>query len=190
LAEEPDATIVPLNSNRVDKFRRNFPTAKSLTSRAREIAEGWLKDIDPEDLKIMGYHGLEHSSDYAKMDMSEWIDPEIQEAILYCSEPEPQGLKSKIRQANYLLPYGQSVEIPDVDDPLNKYPLFDNGHYYSRSPFRNAKTLAHARLYMNAAYPLIEADREREAAHEQALRFNLMHDHYDEALAIDAALNV
>jgi hypothetical protein len=186
LAAEPDATFVMMTSNRVDKFLRNFPDAKKPRSRASELAEEAVKVIDHEQMKILSYHALYHSDVYGKLDPDLFDDPDVQDCILYCSEDKPEDLEERITRANYFRPYGKEITVPKVEDPFKKYKLLSENRY--STPFLSGKS-EHAVVYMNAMYPILKAQAEMEALHEEALAMDLartVEAAHAEALIIDA----
>ena len=134
-----DATIIGLEANRIDKFKRDFPMAKTIQELRTEHITAFYKKLDKDTLLKLHMDKSDQRL-LALLDPSEVNDPALKRWI---------GL-AKLNVANVqnkFDTFSRYITPPSDKEvcPLSKYPLVNGGSYYGHH-------LAHIYLYLNAAF--------------------------------------
>jgi hypothetical protein len=140
----PEATVICLPMNRIDKFQRDFPTAVKLSEYAAAKAEKWKAAQKPFDLEAFDFQ--RYGGDYTKiadLDPARVNDPQLKKAIKLAKHNVTQVVNEYQEHHHHL---GRRLSGKSFSDPLQKYPLA-SGHYSLRG-----KTREHIYIYINAAY--------------------------------------
>jgi hypothetical protein len=138
-------TLVTLSSNRINKFKRDFPMAKEANSYWRTKANEWVNSLSADELKRIAYF---NSTDANKirvlqLDPTKVDDPDLHWAL------DNAGPLDNTLGSSYTL-YSRMINIEaNWDNPLEKYPLVDEIYYVHRL---NEASKNHLYLYLNAAY--------------------------------------
>jgi hypothetical protein len=139
----PDSTIVVLGSNRVNKFKRDFPTAREATSVIKEEGDKWLKSVTEEEVIAHKING--NSSWLSSLDDTRVDDPALASWI----KAAKIDLKNFNRNYKRFMRWGIILPNPNVGDPLSNYPLLTGMHFYGSVPSGLRNDLY---IYVNAAY--------------------------------------
>lgn len=138
-AEHPKGyTLVYLPMNRVKKFQRDFPQAKTCSERAEALFKTWTDGLSDEDKIILSMH-----ESYGAPSAFEWLDPKrVDDPVLakYAKLARKDSTKL-INERDRFHGLGFYFTVPKFKNPLNAYPLFN----------RNADQ-KHTYVYLNAAY--------------------------------------
>jgi len=153
----PDATIVTLGNNRVNKFQRDFPTAKQLTTYLAEYTRKWWSARSHEDKLWLQLKFSRSSTDIRALDASKVNDPELQHIIRLIKTDRKDLHKTyDLLQNQIQIINGYSREIlPGWKSPLEKYPLLTNALRYDTI---KGTVEEHAYLYINA---VVAAEQEK-----------------------------
>lgn len=142
----PDAYFIELPDNRVNKFCRDFPTARRTWDAIREVHDQLVAKISKADLMALAIAEHDYGSTVStlkKLDPKRIVDPEIRKAIRQVNkEVSPQG-KATLSKLNDL-GWRNSLSLPEwkAAPKLEKYPLAR----FERS------MLDHTYIYMNACF--------------------------------------
>ena len=142
----PNATLVTLQKNRINKFIRDFPMAKELNEYLKNKAIEWKDSIDVDDR--IAYHIQDNYSynDFKKLDKDLVADPELKKLIILVKR-DVKTLRQEIKN------WSNWIRLDDFDKsewvcPLDKYPLLANLDLtYASQP-----AIVDAYVYLNAAY--------------------------------------
>lgn len=137
-----DITIVCLQANRVEKFKRDFPMAVHVNEYAREKARAWFKGLAASTLEAARFQlgGVSYTRLRA-LDADRVNDPELAKAIRLAQfDVKPEVLQ---RLSEWLPWIGETAVTPE--NPADKYPLIS----YARDL---AALKEDTILYVNAAY--------------------------------------
>ena len=145
IAKHPKATIVEMTKNRVNKFKREFPTAKTLQEAQNKIIDRWAKTLSEKEKLALYVQENERTGILSYLDPARVDDPALKEAA------EAAKFTSK-RVKQYHDTFSSFTTAPKVEwkNPLNKYPLLTSWVRYGTL---SSKTLMdHLYIYLNAAY--------------------------------------
>lgn len=143
----PDgATVVALPANRIERFRRDFPSAVQLDEAARKLALAWTRTTDADDVRA---HVLQsYDSDSVRilrtLDASEILDPDLREAIRL-AKIDATKIASGTKRFRGYLPDGFAKY--EGTDALALYPLLSNPPYGGLQGLAGETT-----IYLNASY--------------------------------------
>lgn len=164
-----EGTLVAMASNRIDKFQRDFPKAKDFVKVLRRYFNAALKKITEEDHRIADFN---NSNSYEYMavrhlDVNDIDDPDVVEYIeMFDREPSKayntvfdtfgcSGWRILgLDRADW--PKMLAFDDEDIQNPLDKYPLYEYRSYDWRSP--SQEQLDHLYIYMNAVYHASQED--------------------------------
>lgn len=138
-------TVVSLSRNRVNKFKRDFPTALNFNTYIKEEAVAWKKSLTEEDhFKI---HMLRHRtfSYLGGLDEKKIDDPELKKMVKVARSKSSR----RVELADC---YSSMIDIWSLKSPWNpekKYALLTGLH--SRVTI-SGKVLEHMYTYMNAVH--------------------------------------
>lgn len=138
----PDATVVRLGLNRINKFKRDFPMAKEVREHSKELAEAWRNKLSSEQVVSI------HLSTSGEIDELKHFDPEL------INDPQLKSIVSMSKVRDTILIgehklYNNWVTLPDWKNPFNEYKLLTSCSSYDimKADFRE-----HCYLYLNAVY--------------------------------------
>jgi hypothetical protein len=151
----PDATIMLLPQNRIEKFKRDFPMATAVNDHLWVLAKKWYDGLTDEDILVLQVRQLSQKSLYAAMDSSQLDDPEMVKYVQAAKSGKQTQLWNEYYQwRDYL---NSREKIANLNkQPLDNYPLV---MYTSTYQFQGA-TKTHAYIYMNAVYAKVAAGKE------------------------------
>jgi hypothetical protein len=138
-------TLILLSSNRVNKFKRDFPMAVEADSYHQKKAEEWLAGLTKDEIHEIGYFfsNVSHKVRLLELEAAKLEDPDLKWAVNHS-----HALDTEL-QDGYTI-YGSMVEIDGKwTNPLEKYPLLD--HLYQGYRM-NSVAKDHLHIYFNGAY--------------------------------------
>jgi len=137
-------TMVILGRNRINKFKRDFPSAKELHEACMELASKWVEKLTETQKLMLHLRTLSSTDKLKKFDESLVDDPDFKVAIAASKMKDAKLFEEYQR-------YGTLAQLTKVDwkNPLNKYPLLTNLPGYV---IMNADMKSHTYLYVNAVY--------------------------------------
>ena len=138
-----DATIITLPANRIDKFCRDFPTAKKFSDYGKEYVANYFKKMSPEVLAAVSFQTLgKDATKLAVLDPERVDDPDMKAAIKLAKTNVNAALSQINTFKRFFYGVTDSIKLPK--NPADKYPLL---------PYEMTKnTFEHIYLYLNAAY--------------------------------------
>lgn len=141
----PTHTFVMMPSNRVEKFKRNFPKAQRVRDGLTAERDKWLNSL-PKDARIaLAINDQGVAAELSVLDPAKVNDPDLRTAI---KDASYKGLHSVIETRrmfrNVLGTDGVGEHKIDWTNPLRKYPL------YTSFGFRNHPD--HTYQYLNLTY--------------------------------------
>lgn len=139
----PDATFVELTSNRVAKFRRDFPEARPVKEILDEIYDEFVKTVNKAALKRLIIEESSYNTvpTLRRLDIDKVNDPKVKTAIRLAKRPLDTVFKSNMQGMLRITGRDRGPELTvKWKNPLDRYPLVDTSH------------LEHTYLYMNAVY--------------------------------------
>lgn len=143
VGKREDCTVVCLTENRIEKFKRNFPNAVTVTTRVRHYYDNWAKTITADQRAALAMKdGWYHSEIFQTMDASKVDDPDLKEAIRLSAVDLKPVLEARSLFESVLSVARQREQ--GWVNPLSKYPLVDS------YDFRRNKE--HSYIYINAVY--------------------------------------
>lgn len=140
---DPDLTVIALPANRVEKFKRDFPTAIELSAYAVAEVKTYLDTLDKEDLKAAHYQRDGSKAHLACLDPAQIDDPVLAEAVKLVKRPV-KAILSRMQEQGRWIP---RAEV-GPKNPLAPYPLIEN----ELSSNSRGTTIDHTYLYVNAVY--------------------------------------
>lgn len=122
-------TIVALPANRVDKFCRDFPTAKQIDKAATEIARAEVAKLAPAALEAYAFQRSGAGSNVLRaLDASRIADPKLADAVR-AAKRDTSNVAEAVRKYSRFLPYGTfDGNGTKHGDALAPYPLAVNAH--------------------------------------------------------------
>lgn len=143
--EFPNATFVFLPSNRIEKFKRDFPSAENIEKAAENLAKNWLKSLTPDQMFAMNLSSARSLGFYQSLEVSKVNDPELKKRITLSQIPSVSSLMAKLDLFRY---YG--AILPDFTDTVaTKYPLIGTFTSYT---VKDSRVKNHIYIYVNAVY--------------------------------------
>jgi hypothetical protein len=136
-----DMLVVCLEANRVEKFKRDFPMAQSVTQYAAAYVKQVVKGWDAYTLKAAQFQRTVGNRELNKLKKLTGVtDPAVVEGIKLATH-DTKAIKTQ------LVTWASWVEAPKVpDNPLDKYPLLAPQYDLY------GDILKHAVTYINAAH--------------------------------------
>lgn len=149
-------TLVCLPANRIDKFCRILPKAKTAMEGVKEAYAAWTKGLKPDLLKALTLFDKHHRdwSIMRELDPKKVQDPVLSEAIRISRLDISATYEARKRFQSLLALDTMAVK---VNNPLPKYPLVRSAMYRSYSAPEVSK--AHVYLYLNTVYALDSAGK-------------------------------
>lgn len=145
----PAFTLVKLQANRVEKFKRDFPAAKHVSTVLDNLLKQFLDGITAEQKKAAwvqeNYYSLCVET-LKQLDPAQINDPELCE-LIRLSKIDLRSLKARGNVFGYALRRRIDIPTTQVKDPMESYPLLSN-----MPRINNSLTKQHLVLYINAAY--------------------------------------
>lgn len=139
----PNAWIVILGDNRVNKFKRDFPHAQyGSRALAEQSLMSWFKRLKVSELYAMALnYSYPNLSDFVKRcDQYERFDDPRFEKAIRCAKLNVSRHMQVWHKSTRTLQY-LGCNLPDIDDFVrNDYPLIKTSH------------MDHSRLYINAVW--------------------------------------
>lgn len=135
-----DATIICLEANRMEKFKRDFPMAKRLSDLWTEYVEKFYKTLTKDDLLHLQM-GATDKRLLQALAPDKVDDPDLRRWITLANHKIAAGT---VKRYNSLRRYSEPPKAKEAN-PLKKYPLVEYGYHSSAQ-------LAHIYIYLNAAY--------------------------------------
>jgi hypothetical protein len=157
-SEFPDAVVVLLSANRVEKFVRDFPTAINLIQALKARAAAWessVSDADKLAYKLQNLSGEHYVTDYsnlAQLEYNEINDPFLKKMIKSYTRNVDHIRDNSKKWAKVTKLDTTSVEF---ECPYVKYPLLGNMDLTRAD--ESAKV--HAVIYVNAVHGATKALR-------------------------------
>lgn len=142
LVRFPDCYIVGMPSTRVNKFKRNFPKAKSVSDAVREAYAVWKKNVHPDTLMALAMSDAGFREGLRKLDPARVDDPEVVLAATIARRDTKAAWES--RKAFQRFMGHLDISMPVCKNPLDRYPLYVDC-------YRKAN-MEHVYIYMNAVY--------------------------------------
>lgn len=139
-----DATVIALPANRIDKFKRDFPTAQRLNDYAAAKAKEWLAAQKPYDLEAYDFQkGGGSPSKLRALDESRVDDPDLARAIKMAKH-KTDHISTGVQQHARYLDNSHNLSGKRHADPLRGYPLLLDCYTV------NPKLKEHVYIYINA----------------------------------------
>lgn len=140
----PNATFVEMTSNRIDKFRRDFPQARHSQEVIKEIYETFKQGVKKADLVRIQMEQDGNNSLLRSLNTNRIDDPAIAKAQRQVNKPINEALQQKMNDIRYLVGYVTMDNDPFFtgkwNNPIDKYPLISGANK------------EHSYIYMNAVY--------------------------------------
>lgn len=137
-------TLVCLPANRIEKFKRDFPSAREVSVPIKAEWEKWQKsltDDQKEALRMEDAYGVR--SQLRKFDPSQIDDPELARAVRIARIDLTKLLEARSLYQSILGIYSRGDR--GYKNPLTKYPLASDS-------YRVENNKKHVYLYVNAVY--------------------------------------
>lgn len=142
----PDATVVTMQANRIEKFKRDFPTSQNITEYLRGKAVEWEKSVSERDkLTYVVLHDYSYGGMLKGLDADQVDDPEIK-ALIKLSTRSIATLENEIRRWSHFVRLNTTTAAAKFTATVEKYPLLG---YLTRVDHRGRNDLY---VYLNAAY--------------------------------------
>ncbi len=142
-----DATVVALGANRIERFRRDFPSAVTLDAHVRTVAAAWTRTVDAD---VVAAYVLQTSGRDAEnlrgIPADEILDPELREATRLANV-DTKSIASEVRRFQGFLPTDFASRASG-DSVLADYSLLSSNHYYGGLSRVAGETI----IYVNASY--------------------------------------
>lgn len=135
----PDATIIELANNRINKFKRDFTMAGEVVETVKTMATNWKSSLTANENLFIQIHNS-GSKDYLnKLDPSLIKDPVVKKAIRVSKLDKPSILKDYVLYSNW-------ISFASWENPLQDYPLFSGSACYGEAGRE------HTYIYLNAVH--------------------------------------
>jgi hypothetical protein len=151
LAQYPEAYLIELTKNRVERFKREVPHAIPV-EKAFEKFSKEAKRIRKDDLRALKFK--EEYPGIDDLDPEKVKDPNLRKAIKVAKREVPAVIANLFEATDALKSFGYSVKIPSADifDPFEPYPLL-----HRRNPWGERKggpdlDHDHFYIYVNAVH--------------------------------------
>ncbi len=145
MALYPGCTVVGLSSNRIDKFKRDFPKATEAQEACEDAAKDWVaKNLSRAKNRI--WFGLQDAGvkgEFSALDPGKLNDPVLSKIVRIAKQDltKLDKERSLLQRTEY---NAGKVVLNGWKNPLDEYPL------YSKYDLQQAED--HMYLYLNAAY--------------------------------------
>lgn len=130
-------TLVCLQQNRVEKFRRDVPTVQHVKAAVQGLFDKWLLTVPKDERKAMGMSDAHLKGTLEMLDPAKVDDPAVKEGIRIANIDVMSRLSQRNAFRSIIDVTNVGVRVPN---PLANYPLF------------SSSKLEHSYIYMNAAY--------------------------------------
>lgn len=150
---EPTATVVCLPVNRVAKFQRNFPEAKTHKDGVQAAYDAWAKSLTTDQRTALAIFDKSDTDTFRQIDPARVDDPAIKAACHLVRRVKVDTVvnaRQRFRNVLYAINTG-TLKGGDWKCPLDRYKLIYFMSY--RSPYQHE----HFYIYANAAYAAMEA---------------------------------
>jgi hypothetical protein len=149
----PDATLVVIGDNRINKLVRDFPHAQKAETVLKQRAQDWADNLTHEERLYLHFKDPRryyYDPELNAYDASKIDDPDLAEAVR-ASQVKSNATLDK---ENKMYSLWTDLKPLDWTNPIKKYDLLTDKRFYGRLQGRTAD---HVYLYLNAAYA---ADKE------------------------------
>jgi hypothetical protein len=152
----PKFTLVCLPSNRVAKFCRLNPNAKTATEGVQDAADKWAATLSDEDKAVLALHDHDNgeTDKLRKLDPARVDDPAVKYGCKIAKLNSDRLVRARAKFER-ILDTKRIVRDSKWSNPLAPYPLVL--HYYTYAG-RGLPPHDHCYLYMNAAYAAAQAE--------------------------------
>lgn len=137
-----DATVVKVPANRLNKFKRDFPTARPYTDALKDVSDKWLASLTESQRIALWAHWNSAEDALSYFDDSKLNDPTLAKFVKACNDEDVEALIASMQNVGLYF-YDLSL---DYEDPFEPYPLLKGGSSV------NDDTLSHAYIYINTIY--------------------------------------
>jgi hypothetical protein len=138
--ERKKFTIVCLSENRIEKFKRNVPKAKTVRGFLTECRDKWAKSLSKDERDALWLADEYVTSDLKALDADEVDDPTLKRAVTIAHAVNVRALGE--RRDAYSRVVGRPVIESKMSNPLAAYPLFNT----------TSATSDHLHAYLNWHY--------------------------------------
>jgi hypothetical protein len=140
------ATVVYLNSNRINKFVRDFPMAVKWQDAFKTMANDWVTNLTDDQKLHLGVTLSGNVSILRPLDPAKIVDPEIK-GMIEAVKGKDNSLIEKHSQFRYAIKMPNFMK--EIEDRLNRYPILTSvGHYATM----NDRFKDHLYTYINAVF--------------------------------------
>lgn len=147
LNELGNYTVVIMSQNRIKKFERDFPAAKSALNFITERVQKWLKSLTDADKTAIALQDDREFSYLRRLDPTQIVDPTLSEMVTTLQGERLKKINKK--RSLYAPVYRMYFSTDDVDNPADAYPLLTALNSYATM---NNERMEHLYIYINAAY--------------------------------------
>lgn len=143
----PDATIVRLPENRVNKFCRDFPAAKWLKNEIQAIYDKLVAELTKDEILSLTIKSHYATEKIKLLEIDKVNDPELK-SIIKAINMDISKVKQSLSRYRYIV-MPKDVRIINWVNPLNKYKLMNDIYIRHTS-------IDHLYVYLNTAYELMQ----------------------------------
>jgi hypothetical protein len=138
----PNATVVELTNNRINKFKRDFPSARHARTILDEIYAEICDSVSLLKLKRFAIEEDGNVSLLRRLDVDRVDDPSVKKAIRWAKTKFDRQAKEELdRRLREIGRYYRNDDIRiEWKNPINRYPL------------ASASNIEHTYLYINAVF--------------------------------------
>lgn len=133
--------IVCLPQNRIDKFKRDFPSAERLAEHVNAQFDSYVRGLTADQRTAYALHQGGALRDIAPLDASKVSDPAIKRASKFC-KLDVVNIEQKLKGFCYL--GKQAPSFAAAVNPMKPYPLFDQRTFKAHPE--------HVYAYLNDSY--------------------------------------
>jgi hypothetical protein len=143
--DEPGATFVAFPPNRRAKFERMFPEAREVREVLIERSTKFMKDLSQDKKKALAVRQIERWNRCLALQDATISDPEVVAMLRLATLDINDEYKKFIAFSKFHNDI--RTHLPEVPNPMDKYPLVDNIRYMN-----DGVAKLHAAIYVNAVY--------------------------------------
>jgi hypothetical protein len=143
-------TLVRLSGNRVAKFKRDFPQAQQAEAYVKSLFDAWQAKLTKRQQQALAlfdagryrYYSYDNTGGHLWQRLKQLNPSKVQDpAVVRACQLTKVDLTSVNQSRKLFTDAGFYAEINEkVEDPLSKYPLFNDAY------------LDHSYIYINAVY--------------------------------------
>jgi len=139
-------TVVALSSNRIDKFKRDFPKAIDLDTAARKAAERWLKTANKEAREAYSAQRAIDSGVVKSLNADDLDDPDLKKLVTLLRKDVRTYVEQVSKYGHFLADGLKDMKVYRWSlTTLEKYPILSDLRY-------GVSNKRHIVIYLNAAY--------------------------------------